>query len=347
MRADAGPVMGAGHVMRCFAVAEALQDRGVHVHLASVNLPSTLADRIREAGIALHALAVPPGGAEDLGATAGIIDALDAAGVVVDGYHFDEGWWAGLAEICRHGRVPVLVFDDLATAPQLHANIVVNAALQASALPYRRIASDAVHLLGPAFAPLRREFRVVAQDVKEPLPARSRLFVTFGGADPLGLTTPVMETLAPRLPEGVSLSVAVGGSDPKLDGIRLAAERFGGRVELHVNCRAMAARMAEAGLAVAAAGTTTGELAAMGTPAILVVVADNQEEGARQSAQVGLCTVIDGREPDAADHIVETALRLWADADRRTAMAERLGTVVDGMGAVRIADALCAAITAR
>jgi len=126
-----------------------------------------------------------------------------------------------------------------------------------------------------------------------------------------------------------------------------AARPFGERVRVHRDTSRMGQLMAEAGLAVSAAGTTTAELAAIGAPAVLVTIADNQDEAARQSEALGWCALVDGRAPDAADRIAAVALALWADPPRRVAMAERLAGIVDGQGAVRIAEALRARFTAR
>ena len=48
IRADAGPELGTGHVMRCLAVAEALHDLGHTCHFLCAALPPALAQRLVE-----------------------------------------------------------------------------------------------------------------------------------------------------------------------------------------------------------------------------------------------------------------------------------------------------------
>lgn len=343
LRADAAPAIGAGHVMRCLAVAEALQDAGVAPHFACASLPPALEDRLRAEGMTVHRFDAEPGSDGDLAATLAVAEAIGAGAVVVDGYRFGTGWRAGLK---ASGR-PVLAFDDAGTGEPLHADLIVNAAPDAAGLPYDRAAPGALLLLGPSHAPLRREVRDAAAAVKALLTERTALLVTFGGSDPLGLTGPVIERLAPALPDGVQLDVAVGGAATNADAVERMARRFGDRVRPHRDTPRMGALMAASGLAVSAAGTTTAELAAIGVPAVLVTIADNQMEAARQSAGLGWCVLVDGRAADAADRIAEAALALWADPPRRAAMAERLAGIVDGQGAARIARALMQGIVER
>ncbi|QCO04521.1 UDP-2,4-diacetamido-2,4,6-trideoxy-beta-L-altropyranose hydrolase [Azospirillum argentinense] len=342
-RADAGASIGAGHVMRCLAVAEAVQELGGDGLFAAASLPPALDERLRAAGMAVHRIDAAPGSAADLAATRAIAVEAGTTAIVLDGYGFSEGWRAGLAET----GLPILAFDDAGMGEPIHAGLIVNAAPDAASLPYRKGNPDARLLLGPGYAPLRREVREAAAAAKPPLEERRGLLVTFGGSDPLGLTAPVIERLAPRLPPGVWLDVAVGGAVRDAAAVEAAAGRFKDSVRLHRDTPRMGHLMAHAGLAVSAAGTTTGELAAIGTPAVLVTIADNQLEAARQSEALGWCALVAGQTEGAPERIADVSLELWADPARRRTMAGKLAGIVDGQGALRIARALGEAITPR
>ncbi|PWC64400.1 hypothetical protein TSH58_22450 [Azospirillum sp. TSH58] len=329
--------------MRCLAVAEAVRELGGDAHFAAASLPPALADRLRSAGMAFHRIDAEAGGAADLAATRTVAAETGASAIVLDGYGFSEGWRAGLVGM----GLSVLAFDDAGTGEPIHAGLIVNAAPDAASLPYRKGNPDARLLLGPAYAPLRREVREAAAVPKPPLEERRGLLVTFGGSDPLGLTAPVIERLAPCLPSGVWLDVAVGGAVRDAAAVEAVAERFKDSVRLHHDTPRMGHLMAQAGLAVSAAGTTTGELAAIGTPAVLVTIADNQLEGARQSEALGWCALVPGQTEAAPERIADVALELWADPARRRAMADKLAGIVDGQGALRIARALAEVVTRR
>lgn len=336
IRADATPAIGTGHVMRCLALTEELRAGGHACLLAAAALTPALAARAAAAGVGCHDLAAPPGSPADRAATEALARSLDAQALVIDGYHFDESWRAGLAATGRR----VLAFDDLATLSRLHADIVVNPSPDAGRLPYDRLAPGATLLLGPAYLPLRREIRDAARRPPRPLAERESLLLTFGGSDPLGLTAPCLRSLAPRLPPGCRLTVAIGGSDPRAEASLDAARPFGDRVAVHRDSPAMGALMAEAGLAVSAGGGTTGELAALAVPTLLVVVADNQAPAAVQVAAAGWTRVIDARLGGAAARIADQALALWHDRSARETMAGHARGLVDGDGAARIVRVL-------
>lgn len=333
--------MGTGHAMRCLAVAEALRAEGAECLFASALSTPAIDARLEGAGFTVLRMPEPPAGAGDLAGTVGRLHA-GAGAVVLDGYHFGEDYRAGL----KAGRRPVLIFDDLADERARHAGIIVNAALHADRLPYGRLAPGATLLLGPRYAPLRQEVVQASRAGRQPLEDRRSLMLILGGSDPLGLTEPLMERLAPALPEGTRLTVVVGGSNPGAPAVLDAAHRHGRRVEIHVDTQRIGALMARSGLAVSAAGGTTAELMALGVPMLLVVVADNQSASASSLAAQGWCDVEDGRGAGAADRIAERALELWRDPKRRAGMADRVAGVIDGEGSRRIALSLLAAIQA-
>lgn len=342
LRADADAAIGTGHAMRVLATGESLVDAGCHVHLVSAALPAGLAERFRSAGIAVHAPRVVPGSTEDAAALRALAVEVGARGLVLDGYRFDGRWRAEVAE-----RLAVAAFDDPGGDFPLHADVVINAAPEATAADYVRRAPGAELLLGPAFAPLRREIREAAGMPRIPVEDRRDMLVMFGGSDPAGLTLPVMERLAPRLADAERLIVAVGAGNAAAPAIVEAAQRWPERVEVHVDSRHLGALMLRARLAVSAAGTTVGELAALAVPALVVVVVDNQDEAAHQAGTLGWCRVIDGRCADASSAVAETALRLWNDTATIGRMADSAAGLVDGQGAPRIAAALLRAVERR
>lgn len=340
LRGDAGPAIGVGHAMRLLAVAEALMERGAACHLASAELPPPLEERMRAAGLHVHRIAAEPGSGADLALTLAVARERAVRAAVVDSYRLPSAWRAGLE---AEGQ-PVVALDDLNDQGPLHARVVVNAAPGAGSLGYERTAPGARLLLGPAFAPLRREIREAAAAPAAPADERRALLLTFGGSDPLRLTGPCLERIAPHLEEGERLLVVLGAASSCGDAVAAVAAAMPDRVELHQDVREMGRLMMRARLAVTAAGTTTAELAALGVPALAVVVATNQVESACQSGALGLMRVVDGRGAGAPDRIAEAALALWRDRAACRTIADRVRGVVDSQGAVRIASAILDAV---
>jgi len=330
IRADAGFRMGMGHVARCRAIAEALIEEGAEVVFVSVDPPVAAVSSFAARGCRFRASVGPAGSFADLERTLVVAEETGARIILLDGYHFDEVFRAGL----RRSGAFLATLDDLGDGCALHADLVVNPAPRAVDRPYDRIAPGARLLLGPAFAPLRREFREALRLPSPSLVERRSVLVSFGGSDPLGLTSPTTEAALAVMPDDVSFLVLVGGGAN--DAERTAAElsAMSSRVEVRVDARDVARLMTRAGLAISAAGGTVGELAAMAVPAVLVVVADNQEPASRSLVD-GFVVV-----PPHPAMIAARAAELWADPTRRTAMSLALRDRVDGLGAVRIARAV-------
>jgi len=330
IRADAGFRMGMGHVARCRAVAESLIEDGARVVFVAVDPPRSALSSFETCGADVRASVGPAGSPADLERTLGVAAEVGARFILLDGYHFDEAFRAGL----RRSGAFLAAFDDTGDRNTRHADLVINPAPRAAEQPYDRIAPGARLLLGPAFAPLRREFREALNLPTQPVDRRGAVLVTFGGSDPLGLTGPTTKALLATLPEDVSLLVLIGGGANDAEGTATEVSALSPRIEVRIDARDVARVMTRAGLAVSAAGGTAAELAAMAVPAVLVVVADNQEPASRSLGDGFAVT------PPDPKTIAARAGELWADPCRRAAMSAALRDRVDALGAARIARAI-------
>src|SRR5581483_11389078 len=95
--------------------------------------------------------------------------------------------------------------------------------------------------------------------------------------------------------------------------------------------------MGWADLAVAAGGTTAWELAFMGVPAALLVLADNQRPVVAALAEAGAAEPLNGWGAEAWARALGLLLR---DPGRRAALAARAQALADGRGAERVAAVL-------
>ena len=307
IRADAGPHVGLGHVMRCLAVAEAAVDSGVAVTMVSPTLPEGVHARLADAGIAWK----PADG-----------DLPPADAVLIDGYGFSR------TEADRWRRsAPILaVMDDNAEMAAWPADIVINPNPHARPALYPGWAGPRF-LLGSAYAPLRREFREA-----DPIAIRenaNRILITMGGSDPKGLTARILAGL-PGTGTPVEITAVLGGmaQAPELG----AASHHHLVIERDV--RDMSRLMANSDIAISAAGSTLWELARLGVPTIAVVVADNQRQAAAAAAEKGLLHLV------SAEGAASEAISLLGDIGARRALSDQARGQIDGHGAARILEAL-------
>jgi UDP-2,4-diacetamido-2,4,6-trideoxy-beta-L-altropyranose hydrolase len=335
IRADGDVRMGTGHVMRCLALAQAMQERGATALFASACIPESIAARLEGEGIAVVRVGSKPGGDDDARQTAAAARAAGAAWVVLDGYQFPGGFQKSL----RDEGLKVLTIDDTGDAEHYWADLVLNQNLHARADMYQRRESHTRLLLGPRYALLRREFwRWRGFERVVPAIAR-KVLVTLGGFDPDGVTLKVVAALD-RLDTPGLEAVVVTGAGSHRAALEEAARTCRTPTRLRSNVADMSELMAWADLAVAAGGSTTWERALLGLPSVIIVLADNQQDVAESAAQARIAW-------DLGDHaritpavIADAVRRLLEDLPARTEMARRGPQLVDGRGAERVVTRL-------
>ncbi len=335
-RADASSAIGMGHAMRCLALAETYSgiSGGQSVFLMARPLPA-FAARAGGAGAEVLALAAPPGSAGDISETLATAADLGAGWIILDGYQFDGAFQAALVDAGHR----VLALDDHGHAGRYHAELILNQNAGADPALYREREPATRLLLGPRYALLREEFRRwPGQRRAAPAQAR-RVVVTLGGSDPDNVSTRVLAGLA-AVPGPLEVLLLVGPANPHRAVLEREAADCSHQVHLATDVRDMAERLAWADLAVTAAGSTVLELACVGTPQVLIVLADNQAPGAAAMVRDGLAVSLGRQESVAPDAIAAAVAALADDVARRTVLSRRSRELVDGQGAMRVLAAM-------
>jgi len=342
LRADAGSTMGAGHVMRCLALAQAWRDHGGEAVFVGTLNAGALQARIEGEGAAVFTLPARHPDRDDLATLLPWLHARrDRAGwLVVDGYHFDPAYHQAL----RGTGWPLLIIDDSGHLPAYHADVVVNPNAYAGEISYLADA-ETLLLRGTRFALLRREFRRAIETSASP--ARSsepqpggRILVTMGGADPDNVSAKVIDTLAALARPGLEIKIIAGALNPHRHALAEQLRQLGLQAELVPPVADMTPLMAWADLAISAAGSTCWELAALGVAMVVTVVADNQERVASSLAGHGAAINLGwfhGWQPKETAKIVN---HLLDNSTERQAMGQRGHRLVDGQGCERLLRAM-------
>jgi len=328
-RVDASKKIGAGHFMRCLALAERWRDEGGAATFIG-SFPSELAQRLIDEGIEQTSPGAVWPHRSDLAETQRLIP--PEAVVVVDGYNFDAEYHQGIGASRRR----VMVIDDIGHLPAYAGELLLNFNLGAERVSYDRAPSH--RLLGPSYVPLRRRFSEVDRSAREIPPTATKLLVTLGGADPTGATPRVMTALSRPAFQGASIRVVAGPASINLPELRRIADASDGRFELLSDVGDMPELMAWADFAISAAGGTGWELAFMGLPSGLIAVAENQRPNV-----AGLVARDVAVELGAHESTDELAARIGAvvsDPQARRRMGELGRELFDGLGATRVIQAL-------
>jgi len=334
IRADASPSIGAGHVMRCLAIAAAYRADARpprRVDLVSARaLPGSLGERVAEEGVEARVTGAEIGSPGDADATLAIAAKIGARSIVVDGYDFSGAFEASL----RAAGQRVIALDDYVHNEHV-ADLVVNPGLHGSASMYASLPPHSRVLAGPTFALLRSEFWRFRDRVPRTRTSVRNVLVTLGGSDPGKVTPRIVAGLAGL---GLSVRVVVGAATAGGDDTARVAMEAG--FDVVRGPRDMSSHMDWADLAVASAGVTLLELSFMKTPALLVIAADNQRGGAVEAERLGAACILGaGSEVTPAD-VARRVSSLAGDAGSLERMSARGREIIDGHGAGRLVGAL-------
>jgi spore coat polysaccharide biosynthesis predicted glycosyltransferase SpsG len=130
--------------------------------------------------------------------------------------------------------------------------------------------------------------------------------------------------------------VVAGAGNPHYDELQAAAAESPQPIRTERNVTDMPGLMSWADLAVSAGGSTCWELAFMGLPNVVLVLADNQRGIAAGLGEAGVSLNL-GWHADCTAKIVADALEgLMFSADRRAKMSRRGRELVDGLGGTRV-----------
>lgn len=327
IRADANARIGAGHVLRCLALAEAWRRAGGETFLFTADLPPFAAAAAERRGVAIHSHA----------------SGDDAWRALNDWARINLGAWVALdsydagPEVHRSLRAAgarILAIDDVAARPDIDCDILLNPSIDADRLGYR-VGASTHCCFGPRYALIRDEFRrpPVARRFDRPA---ARVVVTFGGADAhdqAGRVAGILANAAPPLTVEIVAGQAhraVRREERASDGIHIRWREATGD---------MADLLASAEMAVCAAGSTCWELAHLGVPALAVIVADNQVKVATGLHAAGVLRNAGWFDAVSDADLASAIDGLRQDADRAE-MSRRGRALVDGLGADRVVDAM-------
>ncbi|MDT0628235.1 UDP-2,4-diacetamido-2,4,6-trideoxy-beta-L-altropyranose hydrolase [Alteromonas sp. W364] len=365
-RVEGNQQAGLGHLMRCFALAQAAQEAQIEfTFVCTESTQRFLQSRHQWQG---NTALIPNGASID--DEINIIQGLFAAKqgkdtinnkpvfLVLDGYQFDYDYQKKL----KSADLPFAYFDDintfLANGQQHLANIIINGAPSATELGYEQNASTSLLLLGDAYQALRLEFLDLAPI---PISERHSMLVSFGGADAQNHSLHLLAALSALRVE-IPVRVVTGAAYANTGELDACIRQ--GRIESHDqafdismpvqhvhDAQDMADMMLHSKLAVCAAGGSQFELLHCYTPSFLLVVADNQYPATQKASQQGWCEAVDWRkEPVTWDDYLAlaTQLSLAFDQDKaleksqQMAIEQMQGRQAQGFGIHNILDACIA-----
>jgi UDP-2,4-diacetamido-2,4,6-trideoxy-beta-L-altropyranose hydrolase len=338
VRADASPAIGTGHVMRCLSLAQGWRrQEGEAVFLLAASTPA-IERRIAEAGFEWVRSEAGIGSGADAAATIAAARRSKASWIIADGYRFGAEYQRAM----KDAGFRLLVFDDYGHAKSYCADLVLNQNPGADARAYGDCAPHTRLLLGEKYVVLREQFASWRTWQRQHPTAARKVLVTLGGADPENVTSKVVAALCAL---DVEARIVVGGGNPHLAALQrqLADPSSRGarpRTELVVDACNMPELMAWADVAVSAGGSTLWEMAFMGLPSIVILLADNQRGYAELARRTGVGVCLGWHAEVTALDIGSALSRLCLDHAGRSRVSAQLRQLVDGQGTQRVIEAM-------
>lgn len=326
IRTDAYEDIGTGHLMRCLALAQGTKNHRSEVVFVTYCESKQLINRLQKEGFGINLLK-EPGNLEE---SISIFKREQPHWVVLDGYHFDAAYQKAI----KDAGYKLCVVDDYAHLDHYYADIILNQDYGAERFsyetePYTRL------LMGTRYVFLRREFLEYANFKREIVGAAKRVLITMGGVDLDNNTLKVLDAVK-RIEFPLDVRVILGAGNLHCESIKQKKVTCRHNIEILTAVEKMAPLMAWADVAVSAGGTTVWELAFMGLPALLCIVAENQRQCVEALDQDGFFKSVKWVNANPIKDISNTLAEIILEQNLREEMSRKLRKLVDGRGADRV-----------
>lgn len=320
IRADGGPDIGYGHLIRSNALAEEIFLRGHKASIATTTpRPAESVFPDESEIIELPSRSDPDPFVDQLGPVQPDI-------VFTDAYPVDTEYQRAV-----RSEIPLAVLQDDARHA-VCADVFVNGNLYASNLSYEFVGQRPELCLGTEYVLLRSE---VKEYITADAPFREnpeRALVVMGGSD-IANVTPTVIRAFDGFDLRVDAVVGPGVPDSQAEEVRSTAEVVEVDVQVLRNPDDFVERMFRADFAVSTASSTTYELLGLGTPIISIPVVDNQELIADALRNRSAATILE-REAEKEEFC--GAAREYESSPELRRKRQVIGQqLVDGQGAER------------
>ena len=352
-RVDASAEIGTGHFGRCFTLAQKIRQTGHYVLFICRHIPAHLIGLIRNAECEIVIL----DGEEDARSSGdlyhsswlGVSQELDASQcirelkhlgasldwLIVDHYSLDTRWESKLKVYAKN----LCVIDDLADR-QHNCNLLIDQNFYKNPnLRYSNLVPKNCQLiLGPEFALLRDEFKNLKKTIKNHDGSLKNIVIFFGGSDLDNFTGVTVAALGELGLDGITVDVVVGKLHPEIKKIQERCEEL--KYILHVQTESIGTIFLSADLCIGGGGVTTWERCCLGLPSLIISIAMNQIQIAKDLDLVQGCIYL-GDASSVTKEIIQDNIKVLINKPNQLKVISKKGySLVDGLGADKVLSIL-------
>jgi UDP-2,4-diacetamido-2,4,6-trideoxy-beta-L-altropyranose hydrolase len=345
-RADASIHIGSGHIMRCLVLAKLLLAKGHNVLFVTRPQKGDFVSYLNNEGVEVIELYQPAvskspkyntdyaawlqvGWQEDAEEFLQKVSSADL--VVVDHYSLNREWEINISESLN---AKVLVIDDLVR--QHSADLILDQTFGRDTHDYLLknnscpiLAGSDFSLLVPEFSALRTNKRCCEKPI-----AQYKILVSMGAIDKPNVTLKVLEKLQNINDVDLKVTVLLSERSPSYESVKeFCSEQT--NIEHIAFSTNMAHLMSEHHIAIGAPGSTSWERACLGLPSIIIPIADNQLDIARNVANSGAAILLEvDRIPVDFVIVLKELIINWNKYHQASLK------LTDGLGAERVVRAI-------
>ncbi|MDE7354966.1 MAG: UDP-2,4-diacetamido-2,4,6-trideoxy-beta-L-altropyranose hydrolase [Acetatifactor sp.] len=340
IRADGGPEIGIGHLMRCMTLARELASRqDDRENICFVCADQGGADFAKGQGFPARILGTRYQDMEsELPLWSRILEETREKKepgsflILADSYFVTEKYLAALKNLAY-----TALMDDMGTE-RYPVDCLINYNLTADFEAYERLyeGQNTDLIIGSRYAPVRRQFLNVDYQMREQVKS---VLITTGGGDIENIAGQIWRTINT---EDYEFHLVTGRFNPHFQELKRLEEGCR-NLHIHHDVADMAGLMKMCDMAITAGGSTVYELAAVGVPFICFSYAENQEEQARCMAQRRIAPYAGAYHRSPGETLVrirELFQQTASDPKERRTIHENEKNLTDGKGAARLAEEL-------
>lgn len=325
--ADGSKEIGLGHIVRTLTLANELKNYYTDILFITKKNESSIS-LIKDEDYPLILLNEKLNEKEELEEIVKIINTKKMDIVILDKLTISKEYYDNIKL-----QNTFLVSLDNIRDISINADLIINGGIYAN--EYFNTKQKNV-LLGEKYFILRRQFighkkRIINENI-------TNILISMGGSDPLNITYSIVQELL-KIKKEYLLNVIIGNAylhESKLIELSMRNKNL----NLIKNTDQMARLMKNSDVAITSGGLTLYELAATGTPAMIIQQADNQILPTKYFEKYGSVIDLGNGRCLNKERMLDKLSYLDRNKNIRLKMAEEGMTLIDGFGAIRSAEAI-------
>ena len=325
---EGGRAFGFGHITRCKAIADCFQRYGFLTKFV-INGDASIYSVLEESRVIMY---------DWIKHKDRLLDNLHSSSIIlIDSIEITN---KQIAEIQSVG-VPIIFIDDEKRRNFLEAGFVVDWTVLSDNKDYFVPRKNKVtYLLGSQYTPLREEYNTAKKNkIKDNIQS---IMITFGGSDVRNLTPFFLKNLNKLLPN-CKKNIIIGSGFYNLQQIEKFKDKNTNLI-FEVTASKMVEVMQGSDLAIASGGQTLYELAKIGTPAIVVLIAENAKSDTFGWAEVGSISYIGWWDDEKLLRNLEIKLSLLKSKKKRKEMQDYAKEYINPNGANLLVNSIIKAL---